>query len=40
MRLLLEQMLTLDDFAVVGSAANGASALPEMNQANPDVGER
>lgn len=37
MRLLLEQMLTLDDFAVVGSAANGASALPEMNDANPDV---
>ena len=37
MRLLLEQMLTLDDFDVVGSAANGASALPEMNQADPDV---
>jgi DNA-binding NarL/FixJ family response regulator len=37
MRLLLEQMLTLDDFAVVGSAANGASALPEMNSADPDV---
>ena len=37
MRELLEQMLTLDDFAVVGSAANGASALPELNDANPDV---
>ena len=37
MRQLLEQMLTLDDFAVVGSAANGASALPELNDANPDV---
>ena len=37
MRMLLEQMLTLDDFAVVGSAANGASALPELNDANPDV---
>jgi two-component system, NarL family, response regulator YdfI len=37
MRLLLEQMLTLDDFDVVGSAANGASALPEMNEADPDV---
>src|SRR6266545_1833465 len=37
MRLLLEQMLTLDDFEVVGSAANGASALPEMRTADPDV---
>ena len=37
MRQLLEQMLTLDDFDVVGSAANGASALPELNDANPDV---
>ena len=37
MRLLLEQMLTLDDFEVVGSAANGAAALSEMNQADPDV---
>ena len=37
MRELLEQMLTLDDLAVVGSAANGASALPELNDANPDV---
>jgi DNA-binding NarL/FixJ family response regulator len=37
MRLLLEQMLTLDDFAVVGSAADGASALSEMNSADPDV---
>lgn len=37
MRELLEQMLTLDEFAVVGSAANGAAALPEMAQADPDV---
>jgi DNA-binding NarL/FixJ family response regulator len=37
MRMLLEQMLTLDDFAVVGSAANGASALPDMKAADPDV---
>ena len=37
MRLLLEQMLTLDDFHVVGSADNGASALRELNDANPDV---
>jgi DNA-binding NarL/FixJ family response regulator len=37
MRLLLEQMLTLDEFAVVGSAANGAAALAEMNRADPDV---
>ena len=37
MRQLLEDMLTLDDFAVVGSAANGAAALPEMNAADPDV---
>jgi DNA-binding NarL/FixJ family response regulator len=37
MRLLLEQMLTLDDFEVVGSAANGAAALPDMSKANPDV---
>ena len=37
MRLLLEQMLTLDEFDVVGSAANGASALPDMQHANPDV---
>ena len=37
MRELLEQMLTLDDFDVVGSAANGAAALPEMNTADPDV---
>jgi len=37
MRQLLEQMLTLDDFAVVGSAANGASALPQLDDANPDV---
>jgi chemotaxis response regulator CheB len=29
MRLLLEQILTLDEFAVVGSAANGAEALSE-----------
>lgn len=37
MRHLLEEMLTLDDFNVVGSAANGAAALPEMNRADPDV---
>jgi DNA-binding NarL/FixJ family response regulator len=37
MRLLLEQMLTLDEFDVVGSAANGAAALAEMNRADPDV---
>ena len=37
MRLLLEQMLTLDDFEVVGSAANGADALKEMVEADPDV---
>jgi DNA-binding NarL/FixJ family response regulator len=37
MRELLEQMLTLDEFAVVGSAANGAEALPLMREANPDV---
>jgi DNA-binding NarL/FixJ family response regulator len=37
MRQLLEQMLTLDDFHVTGSAANGAEALPEMNRADPDV---
>ena len=37
MRELLEQMLTLDDFEVVGSTDNGAAALSEMNQADPDV---
>lgn len=37
MRQLLEEMLTLDEFAVVGSAANGAAALPEMHEADPDV---
>lgn len=37
MRMLLEQMLTLDDFEVVGSAANGAAALAVMDEANPDV---
>ena len=37
MRQLLEQMLTLDDFAVVGSAANGAAALKDMQPADPDV---
>jgi DNA-binding NarL/FixJ family response regulator len=30
MRTMLEQMLTLDDFEVVGSTANGADALKEM----------
>jgi two-component system, NarL family, response regulator DesR len=37
MRRLLEQVLSLDDFEVVGSAANGASALPAMADADPDV---
>ena len=37
MRRLLEQVLSLDDFEVVGSAANGASALPLMQEADPDV---
>ena len=37
MRELLEQMLTLDDFDVVGSAANGAAALAQVSQSNPDV---
>ena len=37
MRELLEQMLTMDEFAVVGSAANGAAALPLMREADPDV---
>ena len=37
LRRMLEQMLTLDDFEVVGSAANGAEALTEMDEANPDV---
>jgi len=37
MRSMLEQMLTLDDFEVVGSAANGADALKEMVEADPDV---
>jgi len=36
MRQLLEQILSLD-FEVVGSAANGASALPLMAEADPDV---
>ncbi len=37
MRQLLEQILSLDEFEVVGSAANGASALPLMEEADPDV---
>lgn len=37
MRRLLEQILSLDEFEVVGSAANGASALPVMAEADPDV---
>ena len=37
MRELLEQMLILDDFDVVGSAPNGAAALAEMDRADPDV---
>lgn len=36
-RQLLEQILTLDDFAVVGSAANGAAALNDLHEADPDV---
>lgn len=37
MRRLLEQMLTLDDFEVVGSTPNGAEALKLIGPANPDV---
>ena len=37
MRRLLEQMLTLDDFVVVGSTPNGAEALKLIGAANPDV---
>ena len=37
MRKMLEQMLALDDFEVVGSSANGAAALREMEEADPDV---
>jgi CheY-like chemotaxis protein len=37
MRKLLEQMLTLDDFVVVGSTANGADALRLIGAADPDV---
>lgn len=37
MRRLLEQMLTLDDFVVVGSTPNGAEALNLIGAANPDV---
>lgn len=37
MRRLLEQILTLDDFEVVGSAPNGAEALPQMAGCDPDV---
>jgi len=37
MRRMLEQMLTLDEFEVVGVAANGAEALTQMDEANPDV---
>ena len=37
MRRLLEQMLTLDDFVVVGSTPNGAEALKLIGSANPDV---
>ena len=37
MRRLLEQMLTLDDFEIVGSTPNGAEALKLIGAANPDV---
>ena len=37
MRTMLEQMLTLSDFDLVGSTANGADALKEMEQADPHV---
>ena len=37
MRALLEQMLTYEDLEVVGSAANGAAALSELAEADPDV---
>ena len=37
MRTMLEQMLTLSDFEVVGCTAYGAEALKEMEAADPDV---
>jgi DNA-binding NarL/FixJ family response regulator len=37
MRTLLEQILTLDDFEVVGSTAYGAEALGLIGAADPDV---
>ncbi|MGH8994234.1 MAG: response regulator transcription factor [Acidimicrobiia bacterium] len=37
MRTMLEQILTLDDFEIVGSMAYGAEALTEMDAADPDV---
>jgi DNA-binding NarL/FixJ family response regulator len=37
MRRMLEQMLTLDNFEVVGLAASGEIAVPEIDETNPDV---
>ena len=37
MRRMLEQILALADFEVVGSKAYGAEALKEMDAADPDV---
>ena len=37
LRRMLEQMLVLDDFDVVGLAASGEEALHEMDTADPDV---
>lgn len=37
MRTMLEQILTVDDFEIVGSTAYGAEALTEMEKADPDV---
>jgi len=37
LRRMLEQMLTVDDLEVVGSAENGAEALKKIEEANPDV---
>jgi DNA-binding NarL/FixJ family response regulator len=37
MRTMLEQILAVDDFEIVGSTAYGAEALKEMDAADPDV---
>ena len=37
MRRMLEQMLTLDDFEVVGVAAGGEAAVADIAAAEPDV---